>query len=106
MHQQDVETLRRRADAAERTPLPATPAMVSADRPPRVFAALASVWGISVLVGPLIGGIFAYYENWRGALWARFHPPPRQTQHADFPHWAFLLTSFEDLCDRSGRARY
>jgi len=30
-------------------------------------------------------------EEWRGALRARFHPPPRQTQHADFPHYAFSV---------------
>ena len=37
---------------------------------PRVFAALAAVWGVSVLVGPLIGGVFAYFDNWRGAFFA------------------------------------
>ena len=30
-------------------------------------------------------------ENWRGALWVRFQFPPRQTQHADFPHYAFSV---------------
>jgi len=28
---------------------------------------------------------------------ARFHRPPRQTQHAVFPHYAFLLTSSQGL---------
>jgi MFS family permease len=37
---------------------------------PRVFALLASVWSISVLVGPLVGGAFATYGNWRGAFFA------------------------------------
>src|SRR5207253_2549915 len=36
----------------------------------RMFALLAAVWGISVLVGPLVGGIFANYGNWRGAFFA------------------------------------
>jgi hypothetical protein len=31
-------------------------------------------------------------ENWRGALWVRFQFPPRQTQHADFPHYAFSVS--------------
>ena len=33
-------------------------------------------------------------EGWRGThKWARFQPPPPQTQHADFPHYAYLHTS-------------
>lgn len=36
---------------------------------PRVFALLASVWGVSVLIGPLIGGAFAAYASWRGAFY-------------------------------------
>ena len=35
--------------------------------------------------------------------WARFQLPPRQTQHADFRHWAFLLPSSQGLCGRSCR---
>jgi hypothetical protein len=30
-------------------------------------------------------------ENWRGTLWVRFQFPPRQTQHADFPHYAYSV---------------
>jgi len=37
---------------------------------PRVFALLAGVWSISVLVGPLVGGVFATYSSWRGAFFA------------------------------------
>lgn len=37
---------------------------------PRVFALLAGVWSISVLVGPLVGGLFATYATWRGAFFA------------------------------------
>lgn len=37
---------------------------------PRAFALLAAVWGISVLVGPLVGGAFANAGAWRGAFWA------------------------------------
>jgi len=34
----------------------------------RVLALLAGVWSISVLVGPLVGGVFARYDDWRGAF--------------------------------------
>jgi MFS family permease len=37
---------------------------------PRVFGLLASVWSVTVLVGPLIGGVFAGYGYWRGAFFA------------------------------------
>src|SRR5215472_2377363 len=35
---------------------------------PRVFGLLAGVWSVTVLAGPLIGGVFAGYGNWRGAF--------------------------------------
>jgi MFS family permease len=35
---------------------------------PRVFGLLASVWSVTVLIGPLIGGVFASYGHWRGAF--------------------------------------
>jgi len=39
---------------------------------------------------PLTGRV----EDWRTLLYRPcFQPPPRQTQHAIFPHYAFLLTS-------------
>jgi MFS family permease len=37
---------------------------------PRVLAITASVWGVSALVGPLVGGAFAQVGLWRGAFWA------------------------------------
>src|SRR5712691_4427212 len=37
---------------------------------PRVFGLLAGIWSVSVLAGPLIGGVFAGYGNWRGAFFA------------------------------------
>jgi MFS family permease len=37
---------------------------------PRVFGLLAGVWSVSVLAGPLIGGLFAGHGNWRGAFYA------------------------------------
>ena len=37
---------------------------------PRVFALLAGVLSVSVLVGPLVGGGFARYASWRGAFFA------------------------------------
>ena len=35
---------------------------------PRVFGLLSGVWSITVLTGPLIGGVFASYGHWRGAF--------------------------------------
>jgi MFS family permease len=35
---------------------------------PRVFGLFAGVWSVSVPTGPLIGGLFASYGNWRGAF--------------------------------------
>jgi len=36
----------------------------------RVFAAMAGIWSVSVLVGPLVGGVFARLGDWRGAFYA------------------------------------
>ena len=35
---------------------------------PKVLGLLAGVWSITVLIGPLIGGVFASYGHWRGAF--------------------------------------
>src|SRR5215510_7682404 len=35
---------------------------------PRVFGLLAGVWSVTVLIGPLIGGVFASYGHWRSAF--------------------------------------
>jgi MFS family permease len=37
---------------------------------PRVFGLFAGVWSVFVPIGPLIGGLFAGYGNWRGAFFA------------------------------------
>jgi len=37
---------------------------------PRVLAFMSGVWGVSALVGPLVGGAFAQAGIWRGAFWA------------------------------------
>jgi len=34
----------------------------------RAFALLAGGWSMSILVGPLVGGVFARYGDWRGAF--------------------------------------
>ena len=35
----------------------------------RVYGAIAGVWGVATLFGPLIGGLFAQGGVWRGAFW-------------------------------------
>ena len=37
---------------------------------PRVAALLSGAWSMSVLVGPLMGGAFATWGNWRGSFYA------------------------------------
>ena len=36
----------------------------------RGFALLSGAWSLSILVGPLVGGVFARYGDWRGAFFA------------------------------------
>lgn len=36
----------------------------------RGFALLSGAWSLSILVGPLVGGLFARYGHWRGAFFA------------------------------------
>jgi MFS family permease len=35
---------------------------------PRVFALISGVWSVAVLLGPLVGGVFANAGSWRGAF--------------------------------------
>jgi MFS family permease len=35
----------------------------------RVFAAVSGVWGVATLVGPLVGGLYAAGDDWRGVFW-------------------------------------
>jgi MFS family permease len=37
---------------------------------PRAFALLSGAWSMSILVGPLVGGVFARYGDWRGAFFS------------------------------------
>jgi hypothetical protein len=36
---------------------------------PRVYSAISSVWGVAVLIGPLLGGLFADAGSWRAVFW-------------------------------------
>jgi MFS family permease len=36
----------------------------------RAFTLLSGSWSMSILVGPMVGGLFARYGNWRGAFFA------------------------------------
>ncbi|WIF73485.1 MFS transporter [Proteus vulgaris] len=36
----------------------------------RAMALMSSMWGISTLLGPALGGVFAEYDIWRGAFWS------------------------------------
>ncbi len=36
---------------------------------PRVYSAISSVWGVAVLIGPMLGGLFADAGSWRAVFW-------------------------------------
>ncbi|SRR5579871_182649 len=36
---------------------------------PRVYSAISSIWGVAVLVGPMLGGLFADAGAWRAVFW-------------------------------------
>lgn len=36
---------------------------------PRVYASISSVWGVAVLIGPMLGGAFADAGSWRIVFW-------------------------------------
>lgn len=36
---------------------------------PRVYASISSVWGVAVLIGPMLGGVFADAGFWRAVFW-------------------------------------
>jgi MFS family permease len=35
----------------------------------RVFATVSGVWGVATLLGPLVGGLYAAGDDWRGVFW-------------------------------------
>ena len=35
----------------------------------RLFGIVAIIWGAGSLLGPLIGGVFAHHDRWRGCFW-------------------------------------
>ncbi|CAN5911847.1 MFS transporter [soil metagenome] len=37
---------------------------------PRAFILLSGTWSLSILVGPMVGGLFARYGHWRGAFFS------------------------------------
>lgn len=36
---------------------------------PRVYSAISSVWGVAVILGPMLGGLFADAGSWRAVFW-------------------------------------
>lgn len=75
---------------------------------PRVFALLSGAWGVAVLIGPLVGGVFAGAGFWRGAFYAvagagltlavaimRVMPPDarRSDANARFPAYRLALVA-------------
>ena len=36
---------------------------------PRVYSAISSVWGVAILIGPMLGGLFADAGSWRAVFW-------------------------------------
>ena len=36
---------------------------------PRVYSSVTSVWGVAVLIGPMLGGLFADAGAWRAVFW-------------------------------------
>ena len=36
---------------------------------PRAIAAVSALWGMSAFLGPLVGGLFVEYADWRGGFW-------------------------------------
>ncbi|MFO1163117.1 MAG: MFS transporter [Reyranellaceae bacterium] len=37
---------------------------------PRAFTLLSGTWSLAIVVGPLVGGVFAQYASWRGAFFS------------------------------------
>ncbi|WP_269715677.1 MFS transporter [Caulobacter sp. NIBR2454] len=35
----------------------------------KIFGAISAVWGVATVLGPLVGGLFAQFDFWRGAFW-------------------------------------
>ena len=42
----------------------------SAKQLPRLFAIISALWSVSAFCGPLVGGTFSTFGNWRMAFWA------------------------------------
>lgn len=78
----------------------------------RALASLSTIWAISALIGPTVGGLFAQLNWWRGSFWltavligafvllcAR-HMPRRQRESArlDLPWFRLLLIGGGVLC--------
>lgn len=78
---------------------------------PRAMALISSMWGISTLTGPAVGGLFAEHGAWRMALWSTvpvalfvalliFTQVPKNTtanqasKKSDVPIFKILLLSF------------
>jgi len=78
----------------------------------RILALVSGVWGVAALVGPLVGGVFAEFDWWRGAFWASvpvivwftaraWQTLPRATAVTAVPPFPFLrigLLAFGVMC--------
>ncbi|MEX1036024.1 MAG: MFS transporter [Sneathiella sp.] len=75
----------------------------------RAMGAIATLWGISAFIGPLVGGLFVEYGTWQGGFWffaaqailmaiwvmvtLRKSKKPEGRDHIRFPVWRLLWLS-------------
>ena len=67
---------------------------------PRLLAIVSAVWSVSAFCGPLVGGTFATFGNWRWAFWAFV------LQAALFIVACLILMPKETARESNGNARF